>query len=123
MLRKRIILLILLAISIVSGASFTLLLVYFDPYTYPTLAIAFLVLSFGFSLTSFLSLVIYFFKKIYFRGEVRMMHVITSLRQSFFFTIFLLSLVLIYVFQIPFLLPAALSFILIVLIELFIQGL
>jgi hypothetical protein len=94
-----------------------------DPYVTPRLAVSFLVVTFFASLASFLSLFIYFIKKIHYRGDVYIYHVKTSFRQASFITLFILFSIVFYIFKAPMFLTVSLLFILFLFLELFIGSL
>ncbi len=122
MLKRRIILLILCTIGILSITSCISLLRYFDPYAHVWLAIGLLVVCFLLAVTSVLGVMIYFFKKIYYRGEVGIYHILTSLRQSFFVALFSAGIVSLIAIDIPMLLPVLLLASSILFLELFIRN-
>jgi len=119
-MKKQFLLLIILTIFIISSLSFFLILNYMDPFVTPKIAVSFLTITFFTSVSSFLSLIIYFIKKIHFRGEVYLYHIKTSFRQAVLFTLFVLSSIVFYIFKAPMFLTITLLFILFLFLELFI---
>jgi len=93
---------------------------YMDPFVTPKIAVSFLVITFFASVSSFLSLIIYFIKKIHYRWEVYLYHIKTSFRQAVLFTLFVLSSIVFYIFNAPMFLTITLLFILFLFLELFI---
>jgi hypothetical protein len=122
MIKRRFILLILLTIWILCSMSLVSLLLYFDPYLHKNLALSLMTVCFLGAVSSIVSLWIYFVKKIYYRGEVGMYHIMTSLRQSFFFAFFCLGSIVVLSLGIPSVLPIVLLFLSVIFLELFIQS-
>lgn len=116
--QKRIVILSLFVMCFFSTASFFSILNYMDPYQNPLLSSILLGISFIFSITSFLTVILYFIKKIYFRGEVSMYHIFSSLRQAFFINLVVLAYILLEMYAIPVLVPALVIATLFVLLEL-----
>lgn len=104
-----------------SGLSFFLLLHYYDPYENKMLALCFLVWSIILSCTSSFTLFIYMIKKVYYRGEVGIYHISSSIRQSFFIACTGLSAFVFLYFHIPYMLPTLLVWITFLLLEFLIQ--
>lgn len=121
-MKRRVILLIILAITILSGMSLVSLLWYFDPYIYKLLAVVLLCFSFIGCLGWIVTLVLYFIKKIYFRWDVGIYHILSSMRQALLFCIMIWGIVYIISLWIPALLPIILIGALVVFFELFIQN-
>lgn len=109
--------------SFVSGLTFFLVLHYLDPYEYTLLAVSIITICFILCISTWLSLFIYFFKKIYYRGEVYLFHVINSFRQGFFISLFLLWVITFIIIWAPILLTSSALAMLLVFLELFIQDL
>lgn len=122
-MKKQFLVLIILTIFIVSGLSFFLILNYMDPFVTPKIAVSFLIITFFAWVSSFLSLIIYFFKKIYYRWEVYIYHIKTSFRQAVLFTLFIISSIVFYIFKAPMFITVSLLFILFLFLELFIGSL
>lgn len=122
-MKKQFLILIILTIFIVSSLSFFLILNYMDPFVTPKIAVSFLTITFFAWVSSFLSLIIYFFKKIHYRWEVYMYHIKTSFRQAVLFTLFILSSIVFYIFKAPMFITVSLLFILFLFLELFIGSL
>jgi len=66
-MQRRLIIVILLIICVLSGITFFSVLQYVDPYERTILAIFSLILSFLLSFSSLITMSLYFFKKIYYR--------------------------------------------------------
>ncbi len=122
-MKKRILLLIILFTFFVSIGTLMLTYNYVDPYEYTILALFLALFSFILGVSSFIAFVLYFIKKIYFRWKVYVQNVLTSFRQWFFISLFMVLLMYfhhlgasIYVVAIP--LAFALLF-----LELFFQNL
>jgi len=92
-MKRRAILIIILAITILSGMSFVSLLRYFDPYAYKTLAITLLGISFIWCVGWVITFILYFIKKIYFRWDIGIFHVLSSMRQAFLSCVMILGIV------------------------------
>jgi hypothetical protein len=122
-MKKQFLLLIILTTFIISSLSLFLILNYMDPYSTPKTSISFLVITFFTSLSTFLSLFIYFIKKIHYRWDVYIYHVKTSFRQATFITLFILSSIIFYIFKAPMFVTVSLLFILFLFLELFIGSL
>lgn len=104
-MKRRFFLLILLFTWCISLASFFSILHFYDPYENQILAPLFLLLSFLGSFVSISSIVIYFCKKIYYRGDVDISNILASMRQSLFLWVIWVSYVLTLHFWIPSLIP------------------
>lgn len=122
-IKKRFILLIIFVIFAISLATFFLILNYLDPYEYKVTAIVSIITTFILWVSTFLTLLLYFLKKIYYRGRVYVYHVLTSFRQWFFVSIFFVSMVFFYILWASLLLTWFLLVILLIFLELFIQNL
>lgn len=96
-MRKKILLLIILSIFILSSLTLFFIINYLDPYRNEFVSIMTLTITVTLLITSFLSIVLYIFKKIYYRWEIFLDHIFSSLRQSFLLSLFFIWLV---VFQI-----------------------
>ena len=107
---------------IISFSTLLLILNFLDPYSNTKIAIISVSISFVLTLTSFLTFIIYFFKKIYYRWEVYLYHLIASFRQSFF--LWLISLWILFFIKLWILsfLTIFLLFIIFLFIELLIQN-
>lgn len=123
MLKRRIILLILCIIWVLSLTSLISLLLYFDPYIHRGGALILLLSSFTLCVSSICTVLLYFFKKIYYRGNVRVYHIFSSLRQSIFLAIWCIAIGTLISFQIPVILTGALFACLLIFLEFFIQNL
>lgn len=88
---KKLFLLIILCTFLISSFSLFLIFNYLDPYRNEIVSIATIGISFLLSVTSFVAILLYFFKKIYYRGEVFLSHIFASLRQGFLVAIFLIG--------------------------------
>lgn len=93
-MKKRLLLFIILLIFIFSSISFYFILNYLDPYEYKTFSISLIIISFILSVSSFLTLLLFFLKKVYYRWNVYVYNVISSFRQWFLISIFLIWLII-----------------------------
>lgn len=91
-MKKRLLLIILLFTFIMCITTFYLTWNYIDPYDYPLLGIILLGFTFILWLSSIFAFVLYFIKKIYFRGKVYVQNILSSFRQWFLLSIFIILL-------------------------------
>lgn len=92
-MKKRILLLIILFTFFVSIGTLMLTYNYVDRYEYTILALFLALFSFILGVSSFFAFVLYFIKKIYFRWKVYVQNVLTSFRQGFFISLFMILMV------------------------------
>lgn len=118
----RIVLLTMFFTGILSALSFFSLLLYFDPYTNKLLAFTLIILSYELMFINVIAFIIYFIKKIYYRGISGMYYIYSSLRQAFLISLLPLAAVFFIAFSIPVLLPLLLFVALLMFIEIFISG-
>ncbi|NUJ98200.1 hypothetical protein HGA92_05450 [Candidatus Gracilibacteria bacterium] len=121
-MKKRLLIFIIFITFLITLGTFFIVLNYLDPYKNTFIALGALSFSFILSLSSILSLFIYFFKKIYYRGEVYIFHILSSFRQAFMVSIFIFGLFLFFHLGALSIVTFFLLFILLFLIELFIQS-
>lgn len=121
-MKKRFLLFIIFIIFIVSLTTMILVLEYIDPYEFRNLGIFSLLFSYILAISCFFTLVFYFLKKIYYRWNVYMYHVLSSFRQGFLVAIFTSSLVYFYNIWVPLLLTWSILFIILFLLEIFVQN-
>lgn len=121
-MKKRFLLFIIFILFVVTSVTLILVLHYIDPYKNEALALSLFAFSFLFALSSFLTLVIYFFKKILLRGDVYIYHVLTSFRQGFFITLLLWWFLVFKVLWVWNILTFSLLSLIIIFLELFIQN-
>ena len=114
---------IILVTGLLSGITFFLVLNYLDPYEHTIIALWVLAVSLILSISSLSSLCIYFFKKIYYRGDVYLFHVINSFRQGFFISLFLLWVVTFEIIWAPLIITIIALAMLLSFLEVFIQDL
>ena len=119
-IKKRFTLAIIFITCVLSWVTFFLVLSYLDPYEHTIIAMSTLVISFILGISGTMSLIIYFFKKIYYRGEVYLFHVVHSFRQGFFVSLFLLWCVIFVIIGAPIIASVALAMLL-GFLEVFIQ--
>ena len=122
MIQKRFLLIMLLLISFISSLSLFSILLYFDPYSNMWLGISLLFMSLYLSLTSFIAVILYFCKKIYFRWAVYVYNVVYSVRQASFIGAYILGLIVCSFLSIPLLVPAIFMCCMFVFLELFIRS-
>lgn len=122
-MHKRFIIFILLIVFVISTITLFSVLTYVDPYEKTLLAVLSLITSFLLCSSSFGAMVIYFFKKMYYRGNIYVYHIFTSLRQAFLWGILMVAYFVFRFLEIPAFLPALLLFCVFVFLELFLQNL
>jgi len=122
-MRKKFLLFILFAIFVISFITFLMILNYLDPYENRIIAIISMMISGVFSITSISTILLYAFKKIYFRGQVFIHHVMTSFRQGLMIGIFFLGIWVFSSIWAPLIASGFLLFIILICIELFIKNL
>ncbi|MGE4444466.1 MAG: hypothetical protein AB7E37_05755 [Candidatus Altimarinota bacterium] len=91
---KKLLLLIILAIFFISFTTLFFIFNYLDPYRNEMVSVVTLTISFSLCITSFVSMILYIFKKVYYRGEIFLIHIFSSLRQAFLISMFLVGIVL-----------------------------
>ena len=91
---------ILLVIFITRGLSVGLLYFYMNPLNNPNLSLSLMGIGIFLAMTSFLAPFLYFFKKIYYRGDVNISTMHASLRQGILLTTAVLFLGVLFLFQI-----------------------
>lgn len=122
-IKKRLTLFIILVTGLLSSMTFFLVLNYLDPYEHTIIALSILSISLILSISSLSSLCIYFFKKIYYRWDVYLFHVINSFRQGFFISLFLLWVVTFSIIGAPLIITIIALAMLLIFLEVFIQDL
>lgn len=122
MVHKRFLLFILLLISIFSCCSFFSLLFFYDPYINTYFALWLLTVSFVFFMIWFWSIIWYFIKKIYLRGDVGVYNIISSMRQSFFLSIVICVMIFSMYIGLPIITPVLASFFFLLSFELLLQN-
>lgn len=91
---KKFFLLIILIILLISTLTLFFIFNYLDPYRNELLSIIILTTTITLFITSLSSLALYIFKKVYYRGEVFLSHIFSSLRQWFLISFFVIWVVL-----------------------------
>jgi len=122
-MKKSFLLLILFLIFMFSSITFYMILNYLDPYDNKILAVIFVTFTFMSSISTFLALLLFFIKKIHYRGRVELYHIKTSFRQGFLVSLLLLWVIVFWILNAPVLILTVLLFIILILLELFIQNL
>jgi len=122
-MKKRFLLLIIFIIFVICLITFFLILNYLDPYEYKIAAMSSVIFTFVLWVSTFITLVLYIIKKIYYRWRVHVYHVLSSFRQGFFVSIFLVWMIIFYILWSSLILTWFLLFILFIFLELFIQNL
>ena len=106
-----------------SSITFILIFNYLDPYQYKIFAIISIIFTFILWFSSISTIILYFFKKIYYRWRVYVYHVLSSFRLWFLASIFLVSMIFFNLIGASLLITWLLLLIIILFLELFIQNL
>ncbi len=122
-MKKRFLLFIIFIIFIFSSVTFILILNYLDPYEYKVMGLSSIIFTFILWISTFFTMVLYFLKKIHYRWRVYLYHVLTSFRQWFFISIFILALIFFNILGASIILTWFVLFIILSFLELFIQNL
>ncbi|NVP17580.1 hypothetical protein HUU51_02575 [Candidatus Gracilibacteria bacterium] len=121
-MKKRFLLFLIFLIFVICSTTFVVILNYLDPFEYTKIALGSLVFSYLFGLSSLLCLILYIIKKIYFRGNITIYHVLVSFRQGFFISVFFLILVFFNYYGASIIFTSFLTFIVLFFLELFIKN-
>jgi len=97
-MKKKILLLTIFFIFVISFLTLILTYNYLDPYRNVYISVLTISFTFIFSLTSFLTLLLYIIKKAYYRWEIFILHIFSSLRQSLIVSFFIVISLLFYKF-------------------------
>ncbi len=89
-MKKRLLLLIIFLMFIFSSLSFIFIINYLDPYEYMVISMIFIIFSFVLWISSFFTLLLFFFKKVYYRWNCDISVVINSFRQWFLISLFII---------------------------------
>ena len=122
MLKKRLLLLIILTMCIISSITTILILNYLDPYINTIMSVVFLSFSFILSVSCFSTIVLYMIKKIHYRGDVYIYHVLTSFRQWLFISLFFIWLIVFHKLGAPLFITWGLLFVMFVFFDLFLKN-
>ena len=122
-MKKKILLLILLLIFIISCITLVLIYNFLDPYRNILISYISIIISWFLCLSSFFTIILYILKKVYYRWEVYLAHIFTSLRQSIIFTIFLFTNIIFYFYNIFSISTILLIFLICFFLELLFQNL
>ncbi len=90
-MKKKLILLIVLIIFLITSLTWYLTYAYLDPFRNTTVTYILVIMEFILFCVSFFTMVLYVFKKVLYRWEVFLEHVFSSLRQSFLITWFFIG--------------------------------
>lgn len=116
-MKKRFVLFIIFIMMIINIITFFLIINYVDPYLNKNIGILFLVTTFILSVSTFFTFFLYILKKIYYRWDVFIIHVLSSFRQSFLFSVFIVWLIFFHIIKVPIVLTTWLLFIMLFFIE------
>lgn len=121
-MKKRILLTMLLIIFAVSSLTLFLILNYMNPYSSFTISMITIITTSLLSATSFLTLFLYFFKKVYYRWEIFLGHIFSSLRQAFLLTTLIMAIIIFYAMWVASWETIWLAFLILIFIELLVQN-
>jgi len=122
LMTRKFLLLIILCIFFLSSTTLFFILNYLDPYRNELVSIITITVSFLLCVTSFVSIMLYLFKKVYYRGEVFLSHIFSSLRQAFLISIFFIGIMLFQIVGVFSLVTIFLFFIILSFIEMMFQN-
>lgn len=121
-MKRRFLLFIMFILSLICLLTFILVINYVDPYEYQAIGVTALAFTFVLWFSSLLALIIYFFKKVHYRWDVGVAHVLNSFRQWFLVSVFFLILVFFNYYWAPVGITAGLAFIVLFCLELFVKS-
>lgn len=121
-MKKRFLLFIIFIIFLVSLTTLILVLNYVDPYDFRNLALFSGLFSYCLTISCFFTMIFYFIKKIYYRWNVFIYHVLSSFRQGFLVAIFTSSLIYFYNIWVSVWLTWGILFTILFLLEIFVQN-
>jgi len=121
MIQIRFIISLLFLIALFGTASFFSVLWYVDPYTHKDYALILITISFFLMILGIVSLVLFFIKKVFFRWDIELTHIISSMRQASFFGIYSILLSVGIYIGISLFVPIIVLFFMLVFLELFFQ--
>lgn len=119
---KKLLLLLLYLVFFLSTITVGLILLYIDPYMSNDFVIVSLLVSLILSISSILTAVLYFIKKVHYRWQVLSSHLNASMRQAFFVVAFLFGIAFFIRLEVPFYISSLLLLIFLVFSELLIQN-
>jgi len=119
---KKLLLIMIFLVFIISLITFILIIKYVNPYIVNNMILFFFVLSFLLSISSFLTFIFYYIKKIHYRGEVLLRDISSSFRQWLFVGVYFLWLLFFYKTWVPLLLSSIVLFLLFLILDFFIQS-
>lgn len=121
-MKKRFLLFIIFIIFLVSLTTMILILNYVDPFEFELIWLSSLIFSYIMTISCFFTIFLYFLKKIYYRWNVFIYHVLASFRQWFLISIFTASLIYFYNIEASIIITWIILFIILFLLEIFIQS-
>lgn len=121
-MKKRFLLFIIFIIFLVSLTTLILVLNYVDPYEFKNLALFSILFSYWLTISCFFTMIFYFIKKIYYRWNVYIYHVLSSFRQWFLVAIFTSSLIYFHNIWVSTFIAWSILFIILILLETFVQN-
>lgn len=121
-MKKRFLLFIIFVIFLVSLVTLFLILNYVDVYEFTKIWLSSIIFSYTLTISCFFTLLLYFLKKIYYRWNVYIYHVLSSFRQWFLVAIFTQSLIYFYNIWAPLIVSWLLLFIILFLLEIYVEN-
>lgn len=118
---RKLLLFIIFIIFLISSLTLGLIFNYLDPYRNELLSLITLFLTFLLFSTSFFSMLIYFIKKIYYRWEIFISHIFSTVRQSTLISIFFIGLFVFYMLGVFSITTTLLYIFIIIFVELLFQ--
>lgn len=121
-MKKRFLLFIIFVIFLVSLVTLFLILNYVDVYEFTKIWLSSIIFSYTLTISCFFTLLLYFLKKIYYRWNVYIYHVLSSFRQWFLVAVFTQSLIYFYNIWAPLIVSWLLLFIILFLLEIYVEN-
>jgi len=121
-MKRRFLLFLIFIMFVISLTTMVLILNYLDPYEYTILGIVSLLFTYILTCSSIFTFILYLFKKVYFRWNTHIYHILSSFRQAFFISLFFLSLIFFNYIWVSLLLTGTLFFVILFSLELFIKN-
>lgn len=121
-MKKRFLLFLIFIIFVISLITLILILNYVDVYEFRNIWLSSIIFSYTLTVSCLFTLIFYFIKKIYYRWNVYIYHVLSSFRQGFLVAIFTQSLIYFNNIWAPVFFTWAILFIILLLLEIFVEN-
>lgn len=121
-MKKRFLLFLIFIIFVISLITLILILNYVDVYEFRNIWLSSIIFSYTLTVSCLFTLIFYFLKKIYYRWNVYIYHVLSSFRQGFLVAIFTQSLIYFNNIWAPVFFTWAILFIILLLLEIFVEN-